>query len=274
MSGPRLLVFDSGLGGLTVLSAIHRALPSSSFLFVADDAGFPYGDLSEKALVERCRTIMGETIPSFRPDVAIIACNTASTLALPVLRARFGLPFVGTVPAIKPAAEATETGLVSVLATPGTVKRDYTRDLIRNYASHVHVRLVGTARLAAFAEAIVSGDAVDDAEILAEIEPAFAEIDGKRTDTVVLGCTHYPLIIDRLTAVAPWPVHWIDPAPAIARRVVSVVSGFNDPVVGPGQWRSLGGRQAGLSFLFTSGREMDGELHAVIRSLGLQHLMH
>ena len=272
MIGPKLVVFDSGLGGLTVLTAIHKALPGATFFYVADDAGFPYGDLAEDVLVERCRTIMAQVIPAWRPDAVVIACNTASTLALPVLRARFRLPFVGTVPAIKPAAEQTESGVVSVLATPGTVNRDYTRDLIRDYAAHVHVRLVGSARLAALAEAIAGGETVSDDDILAEIGPAFIEIEGKRTDQVVLGCTHYPLIVDRLSAVAPWPVGWIDPAPAIARRVATVVDGFAAAAVGPGQTRPAAGAAPALTAFFTSGRRPDARFMDILKALGIRHL--
>src|SRR4029079_14310129 len=186
----------------------------------ADDAGFPYGDWNERDLAARVVTLIGELISRFRPDAVVIACNTASTLVLPPLRALHTLPFVGTVPAIKPAAEQTRSGQVSVLATFGTMQREYTRDLIRQFASTCEVRLVGSANLARLAEARMRGEAVADAAIRAEIEPAFVERDGMRTDAIVLACTHYPFLMDRFARLAPWPVTWIDPAPAIARRVV------------------------------------------------------
>ncbi len=160
--------------------------------------------------------LIAALIGEFAPDAVVIACNTASTLVLPPLRARFSLPFVGTVPAIKPAAERTRSGVVSVLGTCGTIRRDYTRGLIDSFARSCHVRLVGSANLAAFAEAHMRGEAVDDAAILAEIAPAFVEQDGRRTDTIVLACTHYPFLLDHFRRLAPWPVEWIDPAPAIA----------------------------------------------------------
>lgn len=271
MSAPRILVFDSGLGGLTVLAAVHRALPGAALRYVADDAGFPYGDMDEDGLIERCRAVLADLIPTFRPDAVVIACNTASTLALPALRARFSLPFVGTVPAIKPAAEMTRTGMVSVLATPGTVARDYTRDLIRAYAGHVHVRLVGTAHLAELAEAVVSGRAVADAAIRAEIEPAFAKNEEAATDTIVLGCTHFPLILDRLNELASWPVEWIDPAPAIARRLATVLDDIQPSAAGAGAAFAAPTR-TGLDFLFTSGRTLDPVLRGVLRRLKLSHL--
>jgi glutamate racemase len=161
----------------------------------------------------------------------VIACNTASTLVLPALRTRFGIPFVGTVPAIKPAAERTVSGLVSVLATPGTVKRDYTQSLIRQYAEGCEVTLVGSTRLAAFAEAQMRGEPVEDDLIAEEIAPCFIErVAGegrmRATDVVTLSCTHYPLLLPRLRALAPWPVVWLDPAPAVARRVTALIGGL------------------------------------------------
>lgn len=218
-AAPRLLVFDSGIGGLSVLHAIRRSLPSAAIDYVADDAGFPYGDWEEAALTERIVGLMDGLIPRHAPDLVVIACNTASTLVLPALRSRFTVPLVGTVPAIKPAAERSRSGIVAVLATPGAMKRDYTRALIAKFAGGCHVRLVGSSELARHAEAVMRGNPVSDAAIAAEIAPAFVEIDGRRTDTIVLACTHYPFLADRFAALAPWPVTFIDPAEAIARRV-------------------------------------------------------
>jgi glutamate racemase len=138
---------------------------------------------------------------------------------LPHLRRRFPIPFVGTVPAIKPAAELSLSRRIAVLATPGTVARDYTRGLIEAYAGGCEVTLVGSRRLAELAEAELTGRPAADADILAEIGPCFVAGEGRRTDVVVLGCTHYPLLLPRLERLAPWPVIWLDPAPAIARRV-------------------------------------------------------
>jgi glutamate racemase len=142
------------------------------------------------------------------------------------LRERYGLPFVGTVPAIKPACAKSRTKRVSVLGTRGTVKREYTHALIRDFAQGCEVTLVGSGELASLAEAALSGVEVSDAEIATELAPCFV---GDRddhtghTDTVVLACTHYPLLMDRLVALAPWPVDWVDPAPAIARRVADLL---------------------------------------------------
>jgi glutamate racemase len=217
-----ILVFDSGLGGLTVYREVAAARPDADFVYVADDAAFPYGAKPEQELVGRIVTLMGELIAAHRPDLIVIACNTASTIALPALRKSYSVRFVGTVPAIKPACAGSVTRRVSVLGTEATVAREYTRALIRDYAGDCQVTLVGSKSLAAFAEAELAGAPAEDAVVAAEIAPCFRE-DSARTDTVVLACTHYPLILERLRRLAPWPVNFIDPAPAIARRVVSLL---------------------------------------------------
>lgn len=219
-----ILVFDSGIGGLTVLREARVMMPDRHFTYVADDAGFPYGDWDEAKLRAHILALFERLIAKFDPELAIIGCNTASTLVLDDLRQAFPqLPFVGTVPAIKPAAERTRSGLVSVLATPGTVKRDYTKELIKEFASQCNVRLVGSHRLAELAEAHISGEQVDDSDIMREIEPCFVEQDGKRTDIVVLACTHYPFLSNIFRRLAPWPVDWLDPAEAIAARAMSLL---------------------------------------------------
>jgi glutamate racemase len=216
-AGRKVLVFDSGLGGLTVLRELARQRPDAALSFVADDAAFPYGRLADQVLVDRVVAVLDRFIAELDPALVVIACNTASTLALPTLRRRFSIPFVGTVPAIKPACAQSKTKRVSVLATPATVRRDYTHELIREFAHDCKVTLVGAQRLANLAEAALRGEPADAADIRAEIMPAFVD-DGARTDTIVLACTHYPLILEALEKAAPWPVTWIDPAPAIARR--------------------------------------------------------
>lgn len=220
-----ILVFDSGIGGLTVLREARVIMPDRRFVYIADDAGFPYGGWEEEALRARIVTLFGDFIAAHNPEIAIIACNTASTLVLDDLRRAYpSVPFVGTVPAIKPAAERTSSGLVSVLATPGTVRRAYTRDLIESFASQCHVRLVGADQLAATAEAHIRGEKIDEDLVAEQIAPCFIEKDGRRTDIVVLACTHYPFLANVFRRLAPWPVDWLDPAEAIARRTVSLLS--------------------------------------------------
>jgi glutamate racemase len=236
-----IMIFDSGVGGLTVHREIAAARPDADLLYVADDAGFPYGGTAEPALIARVTALMGELIDAHRPDLVVIACNTASTIVLPDLRKKFTVPFVGTVPAIKPACAASISRRVSVLGTEGTVAREYTRALIRDHAQDCRVTLVGSRHLAAYVEAELAGAAVSDTQIAAEIAPCFRD-DGARTDTVVLACTHYPLLIDRFARLAPWQVNFIDPAPAIARRVVDLL--------GPASPARRGSARA----IFTSGR--------------------
>jgi glutamate racemase len=223
---PKILVFDSGLGGLTVLREIVGARPDAHYVYVADDAFFPYGHHGEEQIIARVVPLIGELIAAHSPDLIVIACNTASTLVMSHLREAYTVPFVGTVPAIKPACASSRTKRVSVLGTKGTVKREYTHALIRDFAQGCEVTLVGSADLASLAEAALSGVEISDREIFAEIAPCFVgggESDPARTDTVVLACTHYPLLMDRLVKLAPWQVDWIDPAPAIARRVAALL---------------------------------------------------
>jgi glutamate racemase len=201
----KILLLDSGLGGLTVFREVAALRPHADYIYVADDAAFPYGRLDEQVLVARVVDLMSELIEAHRPDLVVIPCNTASTIALPALRQKFSVPFVGT-----------------VLGTEATVSREYTRALIRDYAEDCRVKLVGSRHLAAYAEAELAGVPASDAQIQAEIAPCFDD-DGARTDTIVLACTHYPLLIDRLTKLAPWNVSFINPAPAIARRVVDLL---------------------------------------------------
>ena len=223
MTTPRILLFDSGMGGLTVASAVRTQLPGAHLVYSADNAGFPYGAWKEDALVKRIVSVMGALIERADPHIVVIACNTASTIALAQLREAYKLPFVGTVPAIKPAAAQTKSGVIGVLATPGTVSREYTHALIHTYAYHCKVFLHGAKRLAEIAEQKLKGHPPDLEELRNEIAPVFRKRDGQKTDVVVLGCTHYPLLVDDMLKVQPWLVKYIDPAPAIARRVADVL---------------------------------------------------
>ena len=257
-TAPTILVFDSGLGGLTVFREVVKARADAHFVYAADDAYFPYGRHAEADLIARVVALTGELIAAHRPDLIVIACNTASTLVLPQLRARYAVPFVGTVPAIKPACAASVTRRVSVLGTEATVAREYTRALIRDFANGADITLVGSARLAALAEAALAGEMIADAAIAAEIAPCFVDESGRRTDIVVLACTHFPLLLDRLQRLAPWPVTFIDPAPAIARRVVDLL-GAGEAGTAAGSARAI----------FTSGRLPSPGLRATLARFGL-----
>ncbi|MCP3388600.1 glutamate racemase [Bradyrhizobium sp. CCGB12] len=243
---PTILVFDSGLGGLTVLREVVAARPDAHYVYVADDAFFPYGHHSEDEIIARVVPLVGDLITAHRPDLVVIACNTMSVSVMSHLRAAYQVPFVGTVPAIKPACAQSKTRRVSVLGTKATVKREYTQALIRDHGQGCEVTLVGSPELASLAEAALSGTTVGDGDIFAELKPCFvgtSEETTARTDTIVLACTHYPLLLDRLIKLAPWPVHWIDPAPAIARRV--------SDLLGPQVGNLV---QSGAEIIFTSKR--------------------
>ena len=257
---PRALVFDSGLGGLSVLAEIRRLRADVEIVYAADDAAFPYGRLSEADLVARVEAVMAALIRETEPDIVVIACSTASTLALPPLRAAYPqLPFVGTVPAIKPAAAASRSGLISVLATRGTVARDYTHALVRDHAANCEVTLVGSPLLALIAERVMRGEAVKDIEIAREIAPCFVEKEGRRTDQIVLACTHFPLILGEIKRLSPWAVGFVDPAPAIARRIDALIGARR-----PGAPMSREG-----AAIFTSGDKPEPALQKTLRRYGL-----
>jgi len=253
-----IVVFDSGIGGLTVLRELRVLMPGRRIVYLADNAAFPYGDWPETALIERMENLLGETVDFYKPELVVVSCNTASTLILPVLRKNHTIPIVGTVPAIKPAAGRTFTGQISVLATPGTVKRDYTRNLIGEFAARVNVRLVGATRLAAMAEAYMLRQPIDEDIIKQEIIPCFVDQYGARTDVVVLACTHYPFLINVFRRLAPWPVDWLDPAEAIARRALSLV----------GDAGKIDDEAIDDIALFTKGRP-DAEMRRLLAGFGL-----
>ena len=263
MSERPVLMFDSGIGGLTVLREARVLMPDRRFVYVADDAAFPYGAWGEPELRSHILTLFGRLLERFQPEISVIACNTASTLVIDALREAFpGHPFVGTVPAIKPAAERTRSGLVSVLATPGTVKRQYTRDLIRQWATKCHVRLIGSDRLAGLAEIYMREGFVNEEAVRDEIVPCFVEHEGRRTDIVVLACTHYPFLVNRMRKTAPWPVDWLDPAEAIARRALSLVGTRQAEMQGDGV---PGERDVAI---FTSGKA-DFPIRRLMQGFGL-----
>jgi glutamate racemase len=259
-SAPRILVFDSGLGGLAVLDEIIKMRRDVEIVYAADDAHFPYGALSEERLVERVGEVIAQLIVQFAPDLVVIACNTASTLVLAPLRAAHPqIRFVGTVPAIKPAAEASRSKLISVLATPGTVARDYTRALVRDFAGDCEVTLVGSSRLADIAERRLRGVEIDVDEVAREIAACFVSRGDRRTDQIVLACTHFPLLMDHFASLAPWPVAFVDPSSAIARRVDALLGPPGEPRRRTGPSRAV----------FTSGRVPAPELRRTLLRYGL-----
>lgn len=224
-SSAPLLFFDSGVGGLSVLAATAALLPRAPLVYAADSAGFPYGIKSEAEIAARVPALLGRLVERYRPRLVVIACNTASTIALPVVRAALDLPVVGTVPAIKPAARLSQTRAIGVLGTEATVRQAYVDNLAREFAGDCLVLRHGSADLVEAAEARLRGEAVAPARFAAALAGLLDQAGGDRIDTLVLACTHFPLVEAELAAAAPRPLRFVDGAAGIARRVASLTEG-------------------------------------------------
>ncbi len=215
-STPTILFFDSGVGGFSVYNEVKRLLPDCHYLYCFDNAFFPYSEKSEETIIERTLQVCHAINKNYPLDLIVIACNTASTVVLPALRENFSVPIVGTVPAIKPATEISQTKHIGLLATKGTVKRAYVNDLIERYASECIVEKIGTTKLVEIAEAKLHGHSVDLIALKNELEPWQHLSD---LDAVVLGCTHFPLIKNEIQLCLPQVKYFLDPGYAIAKRV-------------------------------------------------------
>ena len=220
----QLAVIDSGIGGLGVVREIRARLSEADIVYVADNGGFPYGNLPDAAVVERCARIVAALDRLIAPSAVVVACNTATTVALAPLRERFPVPFVGCVPAIKWAARVSKTKTIGLLATPATVRREYLRALIEQFAQGCTVLTHGSQRLAPLAERRFRGLDVDPAVLREEVAVLTEAPGGEALDTIVLGCTHYGFLLAELQAVAPAGIAWLDPAGAVARRVAAFLS--------------------------------------------------
>lgn len=220
-----ILFFDSGLGGLTVLGPTRALLPTAPIVYAADYAGLPYGQKSDVELAARVPALLGRLVERYQPRLAVIACNTASTIALTHVRAALDLPIVGTVPAIKPAAEMTKTGVIGVLGTKATVRQPYVDDLSATFASDKTVLRHGSPGLVTAAEAKLRGAAFDPAAIDRAIAGLRDQPGGDALDVIVLACTHFPLLHDELQAAAGPQVRLIDGAAGIARRIAYLTQG-------------------------------------------------
>lgn len=217
-SVPSVLVIDSGVGGLSVCQSILASDAPLQLVYYADDAYSPYGLLDEAALTTRLQYIVSTMLALHQPDLVVLACNTVSTLLLPHLRARFEVPFVGVVPAIKPAANLSTTRCIGLLATPATVSRAYTDALIADYANDCRVVRIGSTELVVQAELLMAGKAISKEVIEQVLAPFKISTEGAAIDTIVLGCTHFPLLIDSLKIILP-EVSWVDSGDAVASRV-------------------------------------------------------
>ena len=218
-----ILLFDSGIGGLSVLAPIRALMPGLPVIYAADNAGFPYGTKSDAEISARVPALLGRLVERYRPQLVVIACNTASTIALGHVRAALDLPIVGTVPAIKPAAERSLTRVIGVLGTAATVRQPYVVRLSAEFAADCRVLRHGSARLVELAEAKLSGIDIDTRDIAGELAGLLDQSGGDRLDVVVLACTHFPLLAPELAAVAPRPLTFADGGPGIARRVARLV---------------------------------------------------
>lgn len=222
----RVLVFDSGVGGLSIVKSIEGQAPDIIVDYAADAGFFPYGLKSDEELQARLPMLCEALINEAKPDIFVMACNTASTLALEGVRARVKIPVVGTVPAIKPAASLTKTGVVGVLATPGTIRRAYLDKLEHEFATSVIVLRHGTSGLVELAERYVRGEELPQSAFDTAIAPLFAMENGDRIDVLVLACTHFPLVRAQIEKACPAHVlHIIDTGEAIAKQVLRLSSG-------------------------------------------------
>lgn len=232
MTAP-ILFFDSGVGGLSVLAPVAAALPTAPLVYVADNAGFPYGTKTEAEINARIPALLGRLVERYKPQLVVIACNTASTIALATVRAALDVPVVGTVPAIKPAAEASVTRTIGVLGTQATVRQPYVDRLSAEFAADCRVLRHGSAALVQLAEAKLRGEAPDRAAFATELAGLLGQPGGDSIDTVVLACTHFPLVAEELTVAAPRPLKFVDGGAGIARRVVTLLKGAGWPAMRP-----------------------------------------
>lgn len=219
-----ILFFDSGVGGLSILAPTRHAVPQAPIVYVADSAGFPYGVKDEAEIAARVPALLGRLAERYAPRLIVIACNTASTIALSAVRHALDIPIVGTVPAIKPAAALSRTRTIGVLGTPATVRQRYVDDLAARFAADCHVIRHGSAALVTLAEAKLRGEAVAPESVTAAIAPMLAAPGAAAMDTVALACTHFPLLADELAAAFGRPVTFVDGGPGIARRIADLTA--------------------------------------------------
>ena len=226
-----LLVFDSGIGGLGVVAEIRRLLPRAGLTYLADDEFYPYGEKPDDALLARILTVVGKGIAAARPNAVVIACNTASTVALGHLREAFALPFIGCVPPVKPAAVASRARHIGLLATAATIRRPYLTGLIEKFADGCTVYTHGTPVLADLAERKFRTGTLDPDAVAQAIAPLFARRGAEQIDAIALGCTHYTFLLPEFSALRPG-IGWFDPAGPVARQTVAVTEKLRASPVG------------------------------------------
>lgn len=222
-----IVIYDSGVGGLSIYQAVAERCPQNDYVFVSDNEAFPYGIKPEAELVTRVTQLVERIAEHYAPDILVLACNTASTVMLPILREKFNFEIVGVVPAIKPAAKLSKSRHIGLLATPATIERDYTEKLIEEFASDCRVTRVGSNELVEMAERKLRGDVVDMARLTSILAPFF-DVDG--LDVLILACTHFPLLNNEITEVLQLNsagVILLDSGDGVANRVAQL-SDAND----------------------------------------------
>jgi glutamate racemase len=227
-AGP-LLIFDSGVGGLSVLAEIRKLLPEAPLVYAADNAGFPYGTKSPAEIAARVPALLGRLAERYDPALIVIACNTASTIALDAVRAALDLPIVGTVPAIKPAATLSKTRAIGVLGTEATIVQPYVDRLAAEFAADCIVVRHGSAELVELTEAKLRGEATEPAAYARILGGLLSRPGGDRIDSIVLACTHFPLVRSELEAASPRPIAFVDGNEGIARRTQWLARGLAWP---------------------------------------------
>jgi glutamate racemase len=259
---PRVLIFDSGVGSLSIGAAIHQFIPQANLLYAMDHGSFPYGEWQESTLVTHICQAVTRLLQKHAADIVVVACNSASTAVLPALRRILKVPIIGVVPAIKPAALSSTSGVIGLLATPGTVGRAYTTQLINDFASHCCVVSVGSRILAPAIESLFWHDTAID-EVLLQIKRAlYQHPRSTEMDTVVLACTHFPLIQKPLAELMP-ALTWIDSGEAIARRVMHIIKEVNLPL-------SSDSQEGDQEVLILGDQPATSTLKRQLRTLGLR----
>jgi len=227
MSVKRVLIFDSGVGGLSVFEQVIKLNPSIQCKYLFDNAYFPYGELKQTQLVARLTQLLTDFLVQYPVQLIVIACNSASTIALKALRQHFSIPIVGVVPAIKPASAVTRNNVIGLLATPGTIARDYTHQLIAQFAKGKTVLSIGSTQLVKLAEDKLKGKTLDQEELLTILAPWLNQ-QTAMPDTLVLGCTHFPLLKPEIQKCFKKPVNLVDSGEAIALRVKQLLCEVKD----------------------------------------------
>ncbi len=261
MDARPILFFDSGLGGLSVLEPTRKLLPEAPVVYVADNGGFPYGIRSEAEIAARVPALLGRLVERYHPRLVVIACNTASTIALAAVRAALDLPIVGTVPAIKPAAALSKSRVIGVLGTDATVRQPYVDRLSAEFASDCTVLRHGSARLVELAEAKLRGETADPAEYREALNGLIDQPEGRRMDTVVLACTHFPLVEEELRSASPQPLSFVHGGEGIARRIQHLTDGQDWP----------DGEQDGV-IVYTHAADLPSALLAALGRYGLKRV--